>query len=103
MSDAESIEKFIERAIADPSSVLERDYPLEPPARHSTRAVMSLLAVMFGPDPEGFYPGTPATRALMDNAQLRSMVTTLEQDVIMWRNRARDAEKALGVGVSLDV
>lgn len=89
---AESIESFIARAIEDPGSVLEQEHYGEPTVRHATRAVMSILQVMYGPDSKGFYAGTPATRALMDNAGLRTQVETLVQDVDMWRRRASASE-----------
>lgn len=99
---AETLEDAIARAIGDPGSILDR-YPEETVTRWSTRAVLSLFDLVAGVDQDAFRPGTPGTRALMENAQLRATQETLLQDIIMWRNRARDAEKALGMGVDLDV
>lgn len=93
---AESVEDYIARAIGDPGSIVER-YENEPTARWSARAVGLLLSVMFGPDSKGYYAGTPATEALMDNAQLRGSVARLHEDVEMWRRRAREAGWRLGV------
>lgn len=99
---AEDIEDFIARAITDPESVVE-GWPQEARINHQTRAVMSLLYVMIGPDREGHYAGTPATQALMDNAALRGSVARLMGTVLElrasrdeWKRKAADAAATLG-------
>lgn len=66
-----TIDDIIARAIGDPGSIVPREGD-EIVTRWSTRAVTAIMATAFGVDPEANYPGTPAFRALMENAQLHS-------------------------------
>lgn len=89
---AEKIEDFVARAIGDPGSVLDR-YTGETVARWSTRAVMTMFeAVGTGSELHDYEIGSPATRMLMENAQMRAYQGVLEQDVKMWARRAGAAE-----------
>lgn len=104
----DTIEQFIARAIGDPGSILERE-PDESVSQWSTRAVMGLLRVMYGPDSEGFYSGTPASRALLENAELRGKLADAEsrlgfnrkatkvcgEEVVQLRARVRELEAQL--------
>ena len=64
-----SLEDALAAVVADPQSVVDR-LPGEPVNRWCARAVQAALSTVIGPDPEGYYNGTPANRALMQNAIL---------------------------------
>lgn len=64
-----TFESVLAAVIADPESVTER-LPGEPVKHWCARAVMAALSTLFGPDAEGHYNGTPASRAMMQNAVL---------------------------------
>ena len=64
-----TFESVLAAVIADPESVTER-LPGEPVKHWCARAVMAALSTLFGPDAEGHYNGTPASRAMMQNAIL---------------------------------
>jgi hypothetical protein len=64
-----TFESVLAGVIADPESVTER-LPGEPVKHWCARAVMAALSTLFGPDAEGHYNGTPASRAMMQNAVL---------------------------------
>lgn len=98
---AETIVDAIARAIGDPGSIVSR-WPEEPVTRWATRAVMTLLEMPTTADiGDQLTVGSPATRLLMDNAQLRATQEVLLQDAWMWRNRALDLGWKLGVDANV--
>ena len=67
-----TFQDIIRQAVSDPGSITPRGGDFDEPIPHwSARAVIELLQVTHGVDPDAVYAGTPAANALMANAGLR--------------------------------
>lgn len=65
-----TVDEMVARAIGDPGSMIPRKGD-ETTTQWTTRAVMEIIQVFIGVDQDAHYAGTPAMRALMENADLR--------------------------------
>lgn len=75
-----TFQDIIRRAVSDPGSIVPRGDNYEEPIPHwSARAVIEILQVTHGVDPDAVYSGTPASNALMENATLRGKLARAEQ------------------------
>jgi hypothetical protein len=75
-----TFQDVIRRAVGDPGSIVPRGDNFEEPITHwSARAVIEILQVTHGVDPDAVYSGTPASNALMENATLRGKLARAEQ------------------------
>jgi hypothetical protein len=94
-----TFQDIIRQAVSDPGSITPRgDNFEEPISRWSARAVIELLQVTHGVDPDAVYSGTPATKALMENAELRGKLERAEDARDMAQRdlrNLRQADKAL--------
>ena len=66
-----TVDEMVARAIGDPGSMIPRKGD-ETTTQWTTRAVMEIIQVFIGVDQDAHYAGTPAMRALMENADLRT-------------------------------
>lgn len=74
-----TFQDIIRQAVSDPGSITPRGDNFQEPIGHwSARAVVELLHVTHGVDPDAVYSGTPASNALMANAELRGKLERAE-------------------------
>lgn len=73
-----TFQDIVRQAVSDPGSITPRGDNFEEPITHwSARAVIELLQVTHGVDPDAVYAGTPASNALMENSTLRGQLDSV--------------------------
>jgi hypothetical protein len=86
--------EILRQAVNDPGSIVPRGDNFEEPLGHwQARAVIEILQVTHGVDPDGVYAGTPASNALMEHATLRGKLEAAEHARDMAQRELRNVRQ----------